>query len=121
MQQFHHTLAWVAVTVDGLVGVWGLLMAFRRTSPGRPFWVGVGIATSVMLAQVSLGVYLVSGRGIVAGDQHVFYGIVVAFMFGFAYIYRSQLARRPALYYGLFFLFVMGLGLRAIATFGMDF
>jgi hypothetical protein len=31
-------------------------------------------------------------------------------------VYRSQLAKRPALAYGLLMLFVMGLGLRAWAN-----
>lgn len=121
MIQFHHSLAWVAVTVSGLVGLWGLVLASRRIAPTRPFWIGVGAASTLMITQVAVGVYLVSGLGVVAGDQHVFYGIVVAFMFGFAYIYRAQMEKRPALYYALFVLFVMGLGLRAISTFGTNF
>jgi hypothetical protein len=43
------------------------------------------------------------------------------FAFGFAYIFRSQFAERPALSYGLFFLFAMGLGIRGIQTFGQSF
>ena len=43
----------------------------------------------------------------------MFYGFLILFTFAFAYIYRAQLDRRPALYYGLLLLFVMGLGIRA--------
>jgi hypothetical protein len=43
----------------------------------------------------------------------VFYGIVIVMTFSIAYVYRAQLARRPALAYGILLLFVMGLGLRA--------
>ncbi len=121
MSTAHLYLAWTAVVVDGLVGLWGTWLGIARKAPKRFFWVGVGIGSSLMLAEVGLGVYLSSVSSASAGDQHVFYGIVVAFVFAFAYIYRAQLARRPALYYGLFFLFVMGLGLRAIVTFGHDF
>jgi hypothetical protein len=43
----------------------------------------------------------------------VFYGVVIAITFSLAYVYRAQLARKPALGYGLLLLFVMGLGIRA--------
>jgi hypothetical protein len=47
--------------------------------------------------------------------------VVVAFALAFAYIYRAQLAKRPALYWGLLLLFLMGLGIRGIMSFGKDF
>ena len=51
------------------------------------------------------------------GAFHMFYGFLVLFSLAFAYMYRSQLAKRPAVAWGLLMLFVMGLGLRAIMTF----
>jgi hypothetical protein len=42
--------------------------------------------------------------------------VLVAVTLTLAYLYRSQLACRPAVGYGLLLLFVMGLGLRAWAT-----
>jgi hypothetical protein len=121
MRLFHQYWGWAAVGAGAIVGTWGLVLAARRTRPGRPFWVGVAVATGTMLIQIGTGVYLVATRTGRPGDQHVFYGIVVAFVLAFAYIYRPQLARRPALSYGLLFLFLAGLALRAIATFGVDF
>lgn len=121
MRTLHQYAAWVAVATSAIMGVWGLILNRRRRPPTRAFWAGVAVASSVMLAQVGLGVAMIASRELTPGDQHVFYGIVIAFVFAFAYIYRAQLARRPALYYGLLFLFVMGLGLRNIATFGADF
>ena len=49
-------------------------------------------------------------------DFHLFYGFVILFTFSFAYIYRTQMEKRPALAWGLLLLFVMGLGLRAWAN-----
>lgn len=109
------------MAASAAVGVGGLALSRRRHPPPPWFWFGVGSATALMISQVALGVYLLAVEGRRSGDQHVFYGMVIAFVFGFAYIYRAQLARRPAYYYGLLFLFVMGLGLRTIATFGLDF
>lgn len=121
MRALHQYWGWAAVTICGLVGFWGLIIDWRRRQPTRAFWVGVAIALAAIGGQVALGVYLAAAEGRTAGDQHVFYGIVLAFVLAFAYIYREQLARRPAFRYGLFLLFMMGLGLRAIATFTVDF
>ncbi|HEX7098560.1 MAG TPA: hypothetical protein VF377_04920 [Acidimicrobiia bacterium] len=121
MRALHETWAWVAIVATGLVGLWGLVLARRGEEPGRPFWVALGVATVIMLAQVGMGVYLIAAEGRQPGDQHVFYGFLIAFTFAFAYIYRSQMRRRPALYYGLLLLFVMGLGIRCVYTWGVDF
>jgi len=108
------------VGISGLVGLWGVLLARRETVP-RSFHWAVGVAVVALLAQVVLGVAVMSGDGSDPGDQHVFYGVLIAISFAFAYIYRAQFRKRPALYYGLLLLFAMGLGIRGIMTFGLDF
>jgi len=116
----HTTWGYVAVSVSGVVGLWGVLMARRETVP-RIFYWGVGVAIVALLAQVTLGVLTMSIEDIDPGNQHVFYGVVVAVTFAFTYIYRAQFRKRPALYYGLLLLFTMGLGIRGIMTFGHSF
>jgi hypothetical protein len=108
------------VGISGAVGLWGVLMARRQTVP-RPFYWAVGIAIVGLLAQVTLGVAAMSAGNLDPGNQHVFYGVLVPITFTFAYIYRAQFRKRPALYYGLLLLFTMGLGIRGIMTFGRGF
>ena len=110
----------IAVGINGVVGLWGVLMARRETVPGIFPW-AVGLAIVSLLFQVTLGVAAMSAEGIDPGNQHVFYGVVIAVTFAFAYIYRAQFRKRPALYYGLLLLFTMGLGIRGIMTFGESF
>ena len=74
-----------------------------------------------MVVQVVLGLGAMNFEDIDPGNQHVFYGVVIAFTLAFAYIYRGQFRKKPALYYGLLMLFLMGLGLRGIMTFGGNF
>ena len=110
---FHGHWVSVALASAGLVGAWGLLLAAMRREPGRAFAVAGGAAAIAMLVQVTAGLILY-GRGLRPLNAfHVFYGIVIVVTFGFAYIYRAQFAKRPALSYGLLLLFVMGLGFRA--------
>jgi len=113
VQSFHEVWFYVAVVATGLVGLWGIGLAIFRKVPERSFGAATAVAAGVMLIQVVSGVVLyASGRR--PGDGfHAFYGIVIAITFAIAYVYRAQLARRPALSYGLLFLFVMGLGIRA--------
>jgi hypothetical protein len=47
--------------------------------------------------------------------------VVIAVTFTFVYIYRAQFRKKPNLYYGLLMLFVMGLGIRGVMTFGHSF
>ncbi|MBW3666937.1 MAG: hypothetical protein KY394_05010 [Actinobacteria bacterium] len=109
-----------AAALAGVVGLWGVTMAGREVMP-RGFPWAVGAAIAALLGQVVLGVVLLSATDTDPGDQHVFYGIVIAFTFAFAYIYRAQFRKRPALYYGLLLLFAMGLAIRGIMTFGLSF
>lgn len=120
MSEFHAVFGQIATWVSGLVGLWGVVMKNRETVP-RVFYWAVGAAIVALLAQVTLGLVLMNTSGINPGNQHVFYGVVIAATFAFAYIYRTQFRRRPALYYGALLLFAMGLGIRGIQTIGVDF
>jgi hypothetical protein len=95
-------------------------MAKREGAPTAFFW-GVGISIAGLLAQVVTGVMVMSSSDTDPGNQHVFYGVLIAATFAFAYIYRAQFRQRPALYYGLLLLFAMGLAIRGIQTMGVDF
>lgn len=114
--QFHQSWFWVAVLSTGLVGVWGLVLALMKRTPGRVFGVARGVAIAAILVQVAAGVYLYSNDLRPGNSFHVFYGVVIVITLTLAYLYRSTMARKPALTYGILLLFVMGLGLRAWAN-----
>ena len=118
----HRDFGWTAVILMGVVGLWGVVLAVLRREPGRWYRVGAVVASIALLIQVGMGLWVyVTLDAEWAGNQHVFYGIVILFTFSFAYIYRAQFARRPALSYGLLGLFLMGLGIRGIQNFGQSF
>jgi hypothetical protein len=118
VNSFHTFWGYVAISVSGLVGLWGVLG--RQSGPTRVFAWAVGVAFSTLLIQVISGVIMYSG-GTEPGNQHVFYGVLIAVTLSFVYIYRGEFRKRPMLYYGLVLLFLMGLAIRGIQTFGVDF
>ena len=81
----------------------------------------MGVALASLIVQVLLGLGSMNLEDQDPGNQHVFYGVVISFTLGFAYIYRAQFRTRPHLYYGLLMFFLMGLGIRGIMTFGKSF
>lgn len=114
--QFHQSWFWVAVISTGFVGAWGLVLAVMKREPGRVFNIARALAILAILVQVAAGVYLYS-NGVRPGNSfHVFYGVVIVITLTLAYLYRSTMAKKPALTYGVLLLFVMGLGLRAWAN-----
>ncbi len=118
LSQIHRSLAPVVVAANGLAGLAGLVLALRRLNPRwyRPL---ATVALAVALAQVLIGVALL-GTAEPPGSFHTFYGMVIAFTLVFAYLYRAQLERRPALAYSMLALFVMGLGIRGWINIGVD-
>ena len=121
MSSFHEVWGQVAAGIAGVVGLWGVLISRRESTVPQVFYWAVGIAIAGLLAQVITGVVLMQSEAIDPGDQHVFYGVLIAVTFSLAYIYRVEFRKRPALYYGLLLLFTMGLGIRGIMTIGVDF
>jgi hypothetical protein len=117
---FHETWGFIAAAISGVVGLWGVLIR-GRIPPPTVFYYGVGLAMAALLVQVVAGVVAMRGSGNDPGDQHVFYGVLIAVTFSFVYIYRAQFRKSPALYYGLLLLFAMGLAVRAMTTVGIDF
>lgn len=118
---FHSVFGWVVVGLCALSGLYGIILAIAKRTPGGFFRGAMTVAVGALLLQVVLGVASMNLEERDPGNQHLFYGVVAATTLGFAYIYRIQFSRRPALYYGLLMLFLMGLAIRGIMTFGNNF
>jgi hypothetical protein len=115
---FHAVWGWVAIVLDSVAGLYGLGLALFKRDAGRTFKAAVMAAIGASCIQVVVGLILY-GTGERPGRFHVFYGVLTALALAGAYVYRSDLsAKRPALRWGLLSLFLAGLGLRAVTTFG---
>ena len=120
MAEFHEGFGWVAILLAGLAAGLALVLAILRRELPRWYWWLGGAAIAAMVIQVLIGVYLYT-QDERPGSQHMFYGFVILFTLTFGYVYRWQLQKNAPLRWGLLLLFVMGLGIRAVMTFGESF
>ena len=120
MAGLHNWLGWAAIVACGVSGLVGLAFHFSRRPPDRLLKGVVALSVLSMIAQVGVGLLLFA-QDRDPGSIHVFYGFVILLTLSFIYIYREQFRKRPTLYWGLALLFMMGLGIRGITSFGQSF
>jgi hypothetical protein len=100
-----------------LVGVWGLVLAFRKQRDLGPAYRSaliIGVALGV--AQAVVGVLLLLGGARPRDDLHFLYGasVILTLPLVASYIADKRVSRPLA--YGLATLFISGLAIRAITT-----
>ena len=110
----HAAVAWVVVVSNALAGVWALAAHWLPAVRHRTLWWFTLAAELTIVAQVILGVLLVTTEDREAPQFHMFYGFVALASVGIIYSYRQQLAAHRYLLYGLGGLFLMGLAIRAM-------
>ena len=114
---FHNIWAWVSIYLTGFTGL--ILVGFFLVNKKKNYIIDYLIKLSVIsiLIQISAGLYLF-GIGVDPGSFHLFYGVVILFTLIFIYIYRNDMNQKFELFWGLSILFIMGLAIRAVLTFG---
>ena len=114
LRAFHGWWGYVAIVVNGLVGLAALLAWRVRSARGRWLWIATIAAESAMMLQVLVGVILIASKDYTVPRFHMFYGFLAFLTVGLAYQYRNQMRGRREMLYGLAGLFLMGLGIRAV-------
>ncbi len=114
----HGRLANTALLYAIVLCVWGLWRFFRKQDIDSSYWGALVIAEVLFLSQIALGLYLwLSGIGRLGGAVHVLYGVVSVLVLPGIYLYtRGDEKRRAGLIYGLGFLFLVGIIIRAMMT-----
>jgi lipoprotein signal peptidase len=110
----HAAFAWVVVISNALVGLWALGAHWLPALRHRSLWWATLVAELTIVAQVVLGVLLVTNEEREVPQFHMFYGFVALASVGIIYSYRQQLKAWLYLLYGLGGLFLMGLAIRAM-------
>ena len=114
---FHSTWAWISIYLSGFTGLLLLYYFLANKQKNNIIDYLVKLSIISILIQISAGLYLF-GVGVNPGSFHLFYGVVILFTLTFLYIYRDDMNKKPELFWGLAILFIMGLAIRAVLTFG---
>ena len=110
----HAWVAWVVVVSNALAGLWALAAHWLPAARHRSLWWFTIAAQLTIVAQVIVGVLLVTTEEREPPQFHMFYGFVALASVGIIYSYRQQVAPHRFLLYGGGGLFLMGMGIRAM-------
>ena len=101
-----------------MAGFWALLAHWQENLRYRALWWFTAVAHISIGVQAILGVILIAGEDREINGLHLLYGFLALAAAGIIYSYKSQLAGKKYLLYGLGSLFLMGLGIRAMIISG---
>lgn len=117
LQLLHGNLSKGIVFYMAIIGLWGLVLYFRKRGVTSDYWGILAIGEILMIAQAVLGVAMVLTGASPARVIHFLYGLlgIICIPGVFAYT-RGEDGRREVLIYALIGLFLMGVSIRAITT-----
>ena len=116
---FHGSLGDTAMYYTIILALWGIWRYLRKQGMDSGYWGALVIAEILYILQATLGAFLwISRIGNLTGHAiHILYGVVSVLVLPSVFVYtHGDDRRRASLIYGLFFLFLIGIILRAITT-----
>lgn len=117
LSTWHESTAWFLIASNAVVGVWALAAQYLTALRHRSLWWFTAVAQTSTLVVASIGALIVSRDGVELDSFHALYGFSTIFAVAILYSYRNSpfIADKIHLLYGCGGLFIMGLGLRALA------
>ena len=118
LEQLHALTARSLVLYFALVGLWGVLLYFRKAELGGAYRGALVIGVVLAVAQALLGLALMLFVRPAAEPLHYLYGVTAILTLPLLAAYISDKRYSRVLSYGLGSLFIAGLAIRAITTGG---
>jgi hypothetical protein len=112
---------WLAVAVLGVTAaaaLWGLFTWWRRREPGVPLRQLLVLVQTILVAQVAVGLLLVSDGRRVADDLHYVYGTLALGAVLAPWFYAPDDPRRRLAWFSITSLLAGALAVRAYTTSG---
>jgi len=116
MLALHGALAFVAVAVAAGAGVWGLVAYRRGRSAAAVLGHLLALAQTILVAQIGLGLLLLSDERRAADDLHYAYGTLALAAVLAPWMYAPAEPRRRLLWFAVATLLAGALGVRALMT-----
>lgn len=113
----HTRLANTALFFTIIMALWGIWRYFRRQGVDGSYWGALVIAEILYLVQTVIGVSLWLSGNRPGQIIHLLYGVVSILVVPGVFVYtKGDEQRRAMLIYGISFLFMIGIILRALMT-----
>jgi len=113
----HNGLFRAGLLVTVIVGIWGLVMYFRKMPSSGGFRSTLVLTEGLFIVQGLVGTLIFAGGRRPHDNLHWLYGILLVIVLPIAATYTSgRDARRESLVYGIAGLFMAGLTIRALTT-----
>ena len=113
----HNGLFRAGLIITVILGLWGLIMYFRRTVPSPGYRATLVLTEGLFIAQGLLGVALFFSGNRPKDPLHWLYGVLLVIALPIAASYTSgREDRRQSLIYGIIGIFMAGLCVRAFMT-----
>ncbi len=118
INSIHSYSGLISAWVCGVSGLVFLIMHFKIKQRNEILGSYLIISSVLTLLTNALIVAYLYSLDKDLGSFHLFYVAIVLFTLTFLYIYKDQMRENYFLYWGLALLYLMGLAIRAITTFG---
>lgn len=112
----HHTVAYVVLGVTALAAVWGGIAYFRARKPGTVLAHLLTLAQTLLVAQVGLGLLLLSDDRRASAELHYAYGTFALLAVLSPWFYAPQEPRRRLAWFSGATLVAGALAVRAYTT-----
>jgi multisubunit Na+/H+ antiporter MnhB subunit len=118
MATVHMVLGALLIATNATVAIWGLVAFRRNRAPGGAFTQVLALAQTMVIAQATFGLVLISD-GLRPGDSlHFAYGLIPLIAVAYPYALRGDDGRRNVLLFSIGSALVAALGVRAYMTGG---
>ena len=116
MLEAHAVVAVLVIAANALALIWGAVYVVRKRPPGRLFAHVLAGAQALVIAQVALGLLLLSD-GLRSNDRlHYVYGVLALFAVLSPWLYAPPVPARRLLWFTGAALFATALSVRAYTT-----
>lgn len=113
----HNRLANTALFFTIIMALWGIWRYFRRQGVDGSYWGALVIAEILYLVQAAVGAYLWLSGARPGQLIHLLYGVFSILIVPGVFVYtKGDEQRRAMLIYGVSFLLMIGIILRALMT-----
>ncbi len=118
MRETHAWNGLVVIVGNGLALGWGTSYVVRKRPPGRLYAHVLAGAQAVLIAQVALGLLLLSDGRRTGDELHYLYGVLALFAVLSPWLYAPPVPARRLLWFSGASLFAAALSVRAYTTAG---